>query len=288
MKDLLRRFRVWCRERELTLALFLLVFLFLMAFIWPSILISIGPGERGAFWSRFTGVKVERIYPEGLHLIAPWDELTVYNVRYQVADRTYTVLSKDGVPIVVDLSVRYRPAEKLIARLHKHVGPDYLDIVVLPEVVTALRAVVAQYSVTEIHEASFAEMQVEVQNRARVEAAERWIVVDDVLFRGVTLPPTVTAAIERKIEQMQAAAEMKYRVARETLEADRKVIEARGVRDAHTIIDESLNPQILEYRGIQATLELAKSPNAKVVVVGGGEGGLPLILGPDGVAASRP
>lgn len=288
MRGWWRRFAEWCRERELKLALGIVLFLFVLAFIWPNVVISIGPGERGALWSRFTGVKEDRVYPEGLHLIFPWDKMAKYNVRFQVAERSYTVLSRDGVPIVVDLSVRYRPAEKLVARVHKHIGPDYLDTVVLPEVVTALRSVVAKYNVTDIHESSFADMQVEVLNLSRVEAAYRWIVVDDVLFRGVTLPPTVTAAIERKIEQLQAAAEMKYRLERERLEANRKVIEAGGVRDAHQIIDQSLNEQILQYRGILATLELARSNNAKVVVVGGGEGGLPLILGPDGVVSPKP
>ena len=273
--------RGWVRRHELYVALGTLLLLFLLAWLWPNIVVSIGPGRRGVLWSRISGTYMNRVYTEGMHIILPWDEMTSYDVRYQLAERRFTVMSRDGLPVMVDLAVRYQPAEKLVTRLHEFVGPKYREVVVMSEVVEALRAVVAQYPVKDLHADTFAAIAREVTQYTRNHAAPRWVLIDDVLFRGVTLPPNVTAAIERKVEQEHAALEMDYRLAREEKEARRKVIEAGGVRDYQRLVGETLTDRLLQYKGIEATLQLAQSPNAKVVVIGSGRGNLPVILNPE-------
>jgi hypothetical protein len=116
---------------------------------------------------------------------------------------------------------------------------------------------------------------------ARRRVRNRFVLIDDILVRTIVLPPTVSNAIQRKLEQEQMALEMQFRLSRERQEADRKRIEATGLRDYQETIASTLSNQLLEFKGIEATLELAKSNNAKIVVVGGGRNGLPLILNAD-------
>ena len=291
LKRIVSRFAAWFHAHEMTAVLYVLIILFLIAYFSPRILISIKPGERGVLWSRFTGTKVDRVYPEGLHLILPWDELTIYDVRYQISDRTYTVLSKDGAPVIVELRVRYRPSERLIARLHAQVGPNYAEAVVLPAVVSAVRTSVEAYSLEDLHEVSFSNIQREVFEQSRVQAGRRFVILDDVAFRGITLPPAVVTAISHKLEEQQAAEEMNYLVEREGQEAKRKAVEAQGIRTFNEIVAPTLTEQVLRYKGLQVTESLAKSENAKIVVMGSGGNGVPLVLNPDvpsGVRSAPP
>lgn len=280
---LLQRFGDWGRRNEIRVTLFVLIALFALAFFWPQMVIAIKPGERGVLWSPFSGTHVERVYPEGLHVIAPWDQMTVYPTRYETVDRTVVALSKDGLPIAVDVTIRYKPAEKLLARLHQTVGPRFVDTVVVPEVASALRGVIGDFRPEELYAQSFEAIQARIVAEAKHQTGIRHVLLDDVLIAKVTLPESVTAAIQNKLEQEQAALEMEFRIRRETEEAKRKAIEGDGIRTFQRLIAETMSDQTLRYKGIEATLELAKSPNAKVVVVGAGSGsGLPLILNADG------
>lgn len=178
---------------------------------------------------------------------------------------------------------------KLLARLHREVGPEYVQTVVIPEVVSALRAEVGQWEPSSLYEQNVdpstnaQEIQTRVLRTAELAARRRYVIIDDVLILTVTLPRPVLAAVERKFEQQQARDEYEFRVQRERREADRKAIEADGIQRFQAAIATGINDKYLQWRGIEATLELAKSPNSKVIVIGGGQNGLPLILNPDGV-----
>lgn len=277
--SLLQRFGDWGRRNEIRVTLFVLIALFAVAFFWPQMVVSIKPGERGVLWSPFSGTQIERVYPEGIHIIAPWDEMTIYPIRYETTDRTVIALSKDGLPIAVDITIRYKPAEKLLARLHRTVGPKYVDTVVVPEVAAALRGVIGDFRPEELYAQSFETIQARIVAEAKHQTGIRHVLLDDVLIAKVTLPESVTAAIQSKLAQEQAALEMEYRIRRETDEARRKAIEGDGIRTFQRLIAETMTDRTLHYKGIEATLELAKSPNAKVVVVGSERGAmLPLML----------
>jgi hypothetical protein len=176
--------------------------------------------------------------------------------------------------------------DKQVPKLHQQVGPTYVDTIVGPEVNTAVRTVIGRFRPDELYAAAFDEIQSDIVALARREVRNRFVDIDDVLLRVIVLPPTVASAIQRKLEQEQLALEMQYRLARERQEADRKRIESAGIRDYQTTVQASLTPQLLQFKGIEATLELARSTNAKVVVVGGGRDGLPLILNADSVPVS--
>jgi regulator of protease activity HflC (stomatin/prohibitin superfamily) len=282
--SVVRRFADWARRNEIRVALLVLIVLFAFAWFWPQMVVSIRPGQRGVLWSRFSGTHVDRVYPEGLHVIFPWDEMTVYSTRYQTTDRTIVALSKDGLPITVDITMRYKPAEKLLARLHQAVGPDYVETVVAPEVASSLRGVVGDFRPEELYAQSFEAIQARIVEHARMQTGSRYVLLDDVLIRKLTLPDSVSAAIQSKLAQEQAALEMQFRIHRETEEARRKAIEADGIRTYQRLVNETISDRTLQYKGIEATLELAKSNNAKVVVIGSGRGNLPIILNPDGTS----
>jgi regulator of protease activity HflC (stomatin/prohibitin superfamily) len=281
MRRMFRGIRNAWHRHEIAYTMLLLMFVLLIVYFWPTIFVSIGVGQRGVLWSRFFGTETESVYAEGLHLIMPWNELAIYNVRYQITEQTFEVLSKDGLPIRVDVTIRYRPSDKLIGRLHQQVGPDYLHTVIIPEVGNAVRLVISGYEPEGLYAGSFGKVEDEVVELARREVRDRFVFLDDVLVRAIVLPPIVSNAIQRKLEQEQAAYEMKYRIERERLEADRKRAEAEGIRDFQATISAGLTEQYLRYKGIEATLELAKSDNTKVIVIGGGQTGLPLVLNPD-------
>src|SRR5262245_1056672 len=145
----INRSRSVFRRYEVTLVIALLLLAFLFVYFWSSIVISIRPGEGGVLWSRIFGTQTNVVYPEGTHLILPINKMTIYNVRYQKVDRSFTVLSKDGLEIAVDTTIRFKPVDKTIGRLHQLVGPDYVETIVVPEVGTAVRTIIGKYGTEE-------------------------------------------------------------------------------------------------------------------------------------------
>ncbi len=288
-----RRFDTWYRRNDIWFLVGLLVFTAVFVVLWSNIVISVRAGEAGVLWSRFFGTATDRVYVEGTHVILPWNKMEIYNVRYQKVDRTFDVLSNDGLDIEVDVTIRFRPDEREVGLLHQRIGPDYMETVIIPESYAAVRSVVNQYRPEDLYAESFQRIQRAVTERARREVRSRYAVIDDVQIRRITLPPTVRDAIQRKLEQEQAYLEMTYRLQREEQEARRKVIEAGGISAYQRTISETLTDALLRFRGINATRELAQSANAKVVVIGG-QDGLPLILNagtsmmPDALSAAQP
>lgn len=269
------------RFLQAALVLALLVTLTVVIFFYPFLFVTIHAGERGVLWSRWTGTELDTIYLEGTQFVLPWNKIVIYDVRYKVANQTLMLLSSDGLPITVDMMVRYRPADRLLARLHEQIGPDYVNVVVLPEVATALREVVAKCTVEDLYESRFSEVRDAMLTEARKETGKRYVVLDDVMFKNIRLPEPVSQAIQHKIQQQQQFEEMKYVLNMEEAEAERKVIESKGIEEQQRHIDNTLTDRLLEYKSIEATKSLAQSPNSKIVVIGNGmRGGPPIILSP--------
>jgi regulator of protease activity HflC (stomatin/prohibitin superfamily) len=270
----------WLRRHALGLTVTALMLLFAFVFFWPRIVITIRPGETGVMWTRVSGTNIDTVYGEGTHLIAPWNKMYVYDVRIGKVDYTVPVLSTDGLSINVDVSVRYRPVAKSIPQLHQQIGPDYVARIIIPEVVTAVREVMGRYRPEQLYALRTVEMQDQIVAKASTQVRDRFVVIDDVLIRRIQLPASVQNAIEDKLKQEQASLEYEYRLTREEKEKARKIIEAEGIAQFAKLVAEGrqFSQEYLRWKGIEATLELAKSPNAKVVVVGSGKDGLPLIL----------
>ena len=242
--------------------------------------ITIDPGEKGILFRRFSGgLDTEKVYGQGFHVIAPWNKMYVYDVRTNEAFEQMAVLSKNGLTIKVDLSYRFQPIPSKIGLIHDQIGPTYQSKIVIPEIRSATREVIGKYLPEELYSTKREAIQDEIFQRTLKAVSEKNIEIDAVLIREVTLPETLQAAIERKLKEEQASLEYEFRLEKERKEAERKVIEAQAKADANKILNASLTDKILQDKGIEATLELAESPNSKVVIVGSGDQGLPLILG---------
>lgn len=267
--------------RHFTMAALLSLSLLMAAILlWNRMVISVRSGEAGVLYSFFTGTDQSSIYGEGVHLIWPWNTMYVYDVRFQTREQTYSLLTSGGLAINLKVAIRYQPDIRMLPLLHVSVGPDYLEKVVFPETEAALRRAVGQYGPEEVYTShrGFLESVV-VSSLSKME--NRYIIVDDVLVKSVDLPSTVRDAIERKLALSEEEKAFQYRLSIEQKEAERKRIEAQGIQTYQQIIAKSLTPDLLRWQGVQATRDLASSPNAKTVVIGAGKDGMPLILGGD-------
>ena len=242
--------------------------------------LTIEPGSAGVLFKRFGGgLQTDKIYDQGFHVVAPWNKMFLYDVRIAEQTEEMEVLSKNGLNIKVDLSLRYRPVKAEIGLLHQEIGANYLDRIVMPEIRSATREVIGKYDEEELYSSKREAIQVEIFERTSEKVELNHLDLDAVLIRGVTLPETLQQAIERKLKEEQLALEFDFRLDRERKEAERKIIEAEAKAQSNRILNASLTSNILRDKGIEATLKLAESPNSKVVVVGSGDDGLPLILG---------
>ena len=245
-----------------------------------SIFKTIEPGEAGVIFKRFGGgIEKDAIKTSGFHIIAPWNRLIRYDTRINESLEEMIVLSKNGLNITVELSYRYQPIENKIGYLHEQVGKEYDRRIIKPEIRSATREVIGKYDPEELYSSKREAIQDEIFQRTTVACLEKNIKIDAILIRDIELPEKVKTAISNKIEAEQEAQRYDYLLQQERKEAERKVIEAQAKADANKILNASLTSNILKDKGIEATLELANSPNSKVIVVGGGEEGLPLILG---------
>jgi len=259
---------------------FLLSLVFVFALFYDRIIYNIQPGETGVIWQRFYGgTNLDRVYGEGIHFIFPWDKLYIYDTRIQQTPFTFQALSANGLPIQFDMSIRYRPFIRTLPILHQNVGPEYVERVVKPEVQAHVRNVITGYLPEEIYTSEGQLLSI-IKQGATFSVAERNVLLDNVLIKKITLPDYIQRAIERKLEQEQAALEYEFRLQRESQEAERKRIEAVGIRDFQTnVMAGGAFEQYLTFVGVQASLALARSDNAKVVIFGGGgDRQLPLIL----------
>lgn len=270
-------------QLQLPKALFPFLFIIIFGIILLSnAFVTVDRGEAGVLWKRFGGgvVTDEPALQEGFHVIAPWNKVDIYNARQQNEFiRDMEVLSSNGLEIKLDVSILYQPKFAELGLLHKTKGENYLDVVIIPEVRSAARSIVGRYTPEQLYSSKRDVIQQEIFKEVKKSASRQHVQINAVLVRDVTLPPSIKGAIERKLKQEQESLEYEFRLVKASKEAERQRIEARGKADANKILSASLTDKILQDKGIEATLEMAKSPNTKVIVIGGGEGGLPLILG---------
>ncbi|MFI8379787.1 prohibitin family protein [Leeuwenhoekiella sp. NPDC079379] len=245
--------------------------------------VTIDSGEAGVLYKPFGGGVVTDAPPlgEGFHVVAPWNKVFIYEVRRQELKEIMNVLSSNGLDIKLEASVWYQPDAKNLGKLHQEIGGDYLNRILLPTIRSAARSVVGRYTPEQLYSSKRDAIQAEIFDETKKIIKNQYIQLDEVLVRDVTLPATIKEAIERKLKQEQESLEYEFRLISAQKEAERQVIEAQGKSDANRILSQSLNDQILKDKGIEATLLLAKSNNSKVIVIGSGESGLPIILGKD-------
>ncbi|MBC6995881.1 prohibitin family protein [Neolewinella lacunae] len=259
------------------IAFFLFIFLIIFS---NSAFITIDAGERGVLFRRFSGgLDKQNIYQPGFHMVAPWNDMYVYEVRETQLEEEMEVLSSNGLTIKVDVTARIRPNYGTIGELHETFGREYLERLVRPEVRSSVRQVIGKFTPEELYSTRRDEVQTLITEELTKVLTENYVDLRAILIRDIELPDKVRMAIEEKLEAEQGSLKYEYILTREKQEAERRLIEAEAKAAANRVLSASLSDKILQDKGIEATLELAKSPNSKVIVVGGEGGGLPLILG---------
>jgi len=267
-----------------------LIGMLLLLYLWNGIIVIIRPGEAGALYRPFSGGTVtDYVFPEGIHILWPWNQMHVYNVRVQTVRREFKVLTNKGLPIFLSLAIRFYPEYEMVGLLHKRVGPDYIDTIVVPQVESVLRRNIGRQDPEDIY-TNKEGILTSIIVKAIEEAGQKFVFIDDIIIRSVTLPDEVRSAIAEKLVEQQRWKSYEFILARERQEVERKKTEASGIREYQRIIGETLDDRQLQWQGIKATLALAESNNSKVVVIGSGDGGLPIILGlgSDGTPAQPP
>ncbi|MGY5351392.1 prohibitin family protein [Wenyingzhuangia sp. IMCC45533] len=243
--------------------------------------LTIDSGKAGVLYKTFDKgvVTDEPSLGEGFHLIAPWNKVIVYEVRQQELFEKMKVLSSNGLDILLEVTAWYLPQKDKIGFLHQQKGQSYLETVIKPSLRSAARSVVGRYTPEQIYSSKRDVIQEEIYTETKKILDKQFIQLNDVLVRDVTLPPTIKTAIENKLKQEQEFLEYEFRLEKARKEAERQKIDAEGKATANKILSASLTDKILTEKGIEATKELSNSPNAKVIVIGSGKSGMPIILG---------
>lgn len=243
--------------------------------------VTIGSGEAGVLYKTFDNGVVTDEPPlgEGFHIVAPWNKVIIYEVRQQELFEKMKVLSSNGLEIQIDGSAWYEPVYNDLGNLHQSLGENYLQRVIQPAIRSAARSVVGRYTPEQLYSSKRDAIQDEIFVETKKILDKQYIQLNEFLVRDVTLPETIKEAIERKLRQEQESLEYEFRLVTAAKEAEKVIIEAEGKAESNRILSASLTDKILQDKGIDATMKLAESPNSKVIVIGSGDSGLPIILG---------
>jgi regulator of protease activity HflC (stomatin/prohibitin superfamily) len=284
--------------------------------LYPYIVITVPAGEVGVLWkripspgisclcilSRGTVLDPGEIRTPGLHIIWPWDRLFIYNLRLQTKTEKYNAISSDGVGVTAQITVRYQLIYDSVPVLHKFIGPTYFNSLLSPEIGSQARNVISRFQARDVY-TSRSQIENEIKANAQSslgahlnqlyqaqaseqENAEQFetrlqnsIQILDTLVLDIELPAAIVSAINSQTEQQYKIMEYRFRAEREIEESKRKQIEANGIAAFQQTVSQGISDSYLRWQGIAATLALAQSCNAKVVVIGTGKDGLPIILG---------
>ncbi|MEM0995943.1 MAG: prohibitin family protein [Bacteroidota bacterium] len=267
------------KNQRLTIfAIAAVVLLILIVALSSSMFITIPAGHSGVIFRKFGGgLDLEKTFGQGFHTIAPWNTMHIYDTRIQEKTEEMDVLAENGLSIHVDLSFRYRAVPNQVGLLHNEIGPEFASKIVVPELRSATRKVIGEYLPEELYSTKREAIQTEIYETTERNLQPKHVHLDAVLIRSVNLPATIKNAIERKLEQQQQRDEYEFRIQKEQKEAERKKIEAQGIKDFQDIVSDGISERYLKWKGIEATQELANSSNSKIVIIGGDDG-LPVIL----------
>jgi regulator of protease activity HflC (stomatin/prohibitin superfamily) len=227
----------------------------------------------------FLGSVSSNALPPGVHLILPFTRVHKMSIQTMELKETAEVPSKEGLMMDLEGSVLYRLDPLKAADVYKTIGVNYAEVILVPQVRSAIREITASYDAKALYSSEREQIARETFDLTQKMMGGRGVIVESVLLRKIGLPAIVANAIQEKLKREQESEQMKFVLAKEQQEAERKRIEAQGIADFQKIVQQSLTPMVLELKGIEATEKLAMSPNTKVVVVGNPKSGLPLILG---------
>jgi regulator of protease activity HflC (stomatin/prohibitin superfamily) len=297
-----KKFRVWRSENKLEWGIVTALFLMLLILFIKASIVSIMPGHEAVRWERFFGgTELGKTYKEGTRFIWPWDKMYHFSLRLQEKTTSFDVLAKNGVKLDISVTYHFRPKSRYLPAMQKYIGPDYINILVEPNVGSHVRELFSGYEPEELFSIERQPLEIKLLDNLRLAFKEQadnnfdeethrmlqFVVYENIFITSVILPKRVTESIELKESTKQQAMAYKYKLQIAEQEKLRKKIEAEGIRDFQNTITQGISEKYLKWKGIEATLELAKSENAKVVVIGSAKDGLPIILGSDYTASER-
>ena len=307
------RIESFWKKHQTMIAIISLAVLFLLIFFWNRVAISVYAGEQGVLWKRFSGTVISTSYGEGFHLIWPWNDMTVYNLRVQETRDSIIALTNDGMELSIQFSILFRPLRSELGFIHRAVGPEYYVNLIYPVSVASIRQVIGTLRTEEIiamPEDSLLtliqetihsnEFRVQHENRVTGTIAtydtltilprylsndDDQVVVEDLInlfqvdvkLHSLALPPKVQAAINSKLVHEQMEQSYAFRLVLEEKEKLRKRLEAEGIRD----FEEISGISILQWKGIEATESLSVSNNSKIVIIGTDQHELPILMSGD-------
>ena len=260
-------------KRILQLAILVVVIIVMMAST-----TSIPTGNVGVLtlFGRVTGETL----PEGIHLVNPLKSVQKLSVQTQSVKESANVPSNEGLILALDTSLLFRLDKDKAAFVYQTVGDNYAEKIVEPTLRAAIRASTSAHSANALYTNARELVQQQIQDELKSQLAPRGVIVENVLLRDVQLPAMLKGSIEAKQQAEQDALRMSFILQKEKQEAERKRIEAQGIADFQKIVATGISPQLLEWKGIEATEKLATSANAKIVIIGNPKNGLPLVLEP--------
>jgi regulator of protease activity HflC (stomatin/prohibitin superfamily) len=292
------RWRRFADRHLPSVVIYLMVLTLVGVVLYPHMVITVPSGYVGVLWKRFgngTVLDPRLLKNEGFNFVSPWNEVFLYDLRLQSFTESYNAISSDGVNLTASVVVRFRLQRDAVPVLHQAIGPNYKQVLIQPGIGSLTREVMSGYTAEQVYSTARQEIQEKIRDLVENRLSEKMmehegeesyrvsmrdtIILYDILVTGIELPAAIVGAINRKTEQYYIAEEYKFRVEREKRESERKKIEGEGIRDFQQVVSQGINESYLRWRGIEATLQLSQSTNAKVVIIGSGKDGLPVILG---------
>ncbi len=229
------------------------------------------------YYSLFGGTQHNRISREGLHIVAPWDKYYLYSVRSQTMIQSLEVLSRNGLEVNLDAQIRFHPIPDMVPQLHRRFGPDYVNTFVTPQLKGSVQRVIGQFLAEEVYGSETGVSVSRILESTKQLIGGEFLAIEDVALFNIKLPEMVQQAIQQKVEAEQRSMAAVFKVEEERQQSLQKQVEAQGLREYARLVP-NIPKSVLIWKGIEATQDLAKSPNAKIVVVGS-KGELPLLFG---------
>ncbi len=255
--------------------IFVVIIILALLFLNP---IAMVPAGHVGVKDFFGYVSSDTLSP-GLRLVVPFTRVVAMSVQTQEIMEKAETPSREGLIIDLEVSLLFRADPDKAAEIYKKIGSDYTKVVVEPQFRSAIREITASYDAKSLYSSERNKIAGEMQDMFVQLTKSKGVICDQVLLRKVGLPTVIANAIQEKLKREQESEQMKFVLQKEQQEAERKRIEAQGISDFQKIVSQGLSPQLLEWKGIEATEKLAASSNTKIVVIGNSKNGLPLILG---------
>jgi prohibitin 1 len=226
----------------------------------------------------FGNVSDQTLYP-GINFVNPMANVVKFDARTQEIREIMQVPSKEGLSVELEISLLFSLSFENANMIYKSVGENYVEKILTPQFRSVVRGVTASFEARALYTAQREELAKRIETELSRLVQPRGITLEAAPLRQIKLPAGLTASIEEKLKAEQESQRMQFILERETQEAERKRIEAKGIADFQDIVSKGISEQLLRWKGIEATEKLSSSPNSKVVVIGSGKDGLPLILG---------